>query len=74
MSIEFWFSFIINNLIYEHKKLNNMNILKSIFVGVGAVMWSPRTNMTYEVENNFSSCQDNSKGVRVPLSTPSLFD
>jgi len=47
-----------------------MNTLKNIIVGVGAVMWSLKTNMTHKSECNTSTYQDNSKGVRIPLSTP----
>lgn len=68
--IEFWLSFMIGNLINELKKQKTMNILKSIIVGVGAVMWSLKTNMTREFDNNSLAYQDNSKGVRIPLSTP----
>jgi hypothetical protein len=42
MSIEFWISFMISNLINELKKQKSMNILKNVIVGVGAVMWSLR--------------------------------
>lgn len=69
-SIEFWLSFMISNLINELKKQKAMNIIKNIIVGVGAVMWSLKTNMTREIDYNISAYQDNSKGVRIPLSTP----
>jgi len=69
MSIEFWISFMIGNLINELKKQKTMNILKTIIVGVGAVMWSLKTNMTHEMDCNLLAYQDNSKGVRIPLST-----
>lgn len=69
MSVEFWTSFMIGNLINELKNLKTMNILKSVIVGVGAVMWSLKTNMTHEMDYNFSIYQDKSKGVRIPLST-----
>ncbi len=52
MSIEFWISFIINNIINEFKNQKAMKILKTIIVGVGAVMWSPKINMTHKVEYN----------------------
>lgn len=70
MSVEFWTSFMIGNLINELKNLKTMNIFKSVIVGVGAVMWSLKTNMTYKMDCNFSTYQDKSKGVRIPLSTP----
>jgi len=69
MSIEFWISFIISNLINELKKQKAMNILKTIIVGVGAVMWSLKTTMTHKIDNKVLAYQDNSKGVRIPLST-----
>ncbi len=68
-SVEFWLSFIIGNLINELKKQKTMNILKSVIVGVGAVMWSLKTNMTREFCKYNFAYQDNSKGVRIPLST-----
>lgn len=70
MSIEFWISFIIGDLINELKNLKAMNTLKNIIVGVGAVMWSLKTNMTHKIDCNNLTYQDNSKGVRIPLSTP----
>lgn len=70
MSVEFWTSFMIGNLINELKNLKTMNILKSVIVGVGAVMWSLKTNMTHKMDYNFLIYQDKSKGVRIPLSTP----
>lgn len=68
-SVEFWLSFMISNLINELIKQKTMNILKSVIVGVGAVMWGLKTNMTREFYKNNFSYQDNSKGVRIPLST-----
>jgi|WetSurMetagenome_2_1015567.scaffolds.fasta_scaffold85529_1 hypothetical protein len=70
MSIEFWISFMISNLINELKNQKTMNILKTIIVGVGAVMWSLKTNMTHRIDYSLLTYQDNSKGVRIPLSTP----
>jgi hypothetical protein len=70
MSIEFWISFMIGNLINELKNQKTMNTLKNIIVGVGAVMWSLKTNMTHKSDCNTLTYQDNSKGVRIPLSTP----
>jgi len=69
-SIEFWFSFMIGNLINEFKKQKTMNILKSVIVGVGTIMWSLKTNMIRKFDNNSSALQGDSKGVRIPLSTP----
>jgi uncharacterized protein (DUF983 family) len=40
MSIEFWASFILKQFINEFLKLKTMNILKSVIVGVGAIVWS----------------------------------
>jgi len=40
MSIEFWSSFKIANLIHKLKNQKTINIFKSVIVGVGAVMWS----------------------------------
>lgn len=70
MSIEFWINFMIGNLINELKKQKAMNKLKNIIVGVGVVMWSLKTNMTHKSDSNKLTYQDNSKGVRIPLSTP----
>jgi hypothetical protein len=39
-SLEFWISFIVKQFINENLKLKTMNILKSVIVGVGAIMWS----------------------------------
>ena len=39
-SIEFWVSFIVERFINECLKLKTMNIVKSVLVGVGAIMWS----------------------------------
>lgn len=47
MSVEFWISFMISKMIDEIKTQNAMNTLKTIIVGVGAVMWSLKTNMTH---------------------------
>ena len=47
MSVEFWIIFMISNIIDEIKTQNAMNNLKTIIVGVGAVMWSLKTNMTH---------------------------
>lgn len=52
MSIEFWISFIIGNLINELKNQNDMNTFKNIIVGVGATMWSLKTDMTHKSEYN----------------------
>jgi hypothetical protein len=38
-SIEFWMSLIISNIIVELNKFEPMNILKTIFVGVGTIVW-----------------------------------
>lgn len=43
---------MISNLIHEQKKGDNMNTLKSIFVGVGVIMWSPKAIMTRKSDNN----------------------
>ena len=39
-SVEFWISFIVKRFINETLKLKTMNILKSVIVGVGAIVWS----------------------------------
>jgi len=39
-SLEFWISFIVKQFINEILKLKTMNILKSVIVGVGAIVWS----------------------------------
>jgi hypothetical protein len=39
-SVEFWISFILKQFINEILKLKTMNIIKSVIVGVGAIMWS----------------------------------
>jgi hypothetical protein len=39
-SLEFWISFIVKQFINETLKLKTMNILKSVIVGVGAIVWS----------------------------------
>jgi len=39
-SLEFWISFILKQFINEILKLKTMNILKSVIVGVGAIVWS----------------------------------
>lgn len=61
---------MIGNLINEFKKQKTMNILKSVIVGVGTIMWSLKTNMIRKFDNNSSALQGDSKGVRIPLSTP----
>jgi len=61
---------MISKIINEIKTQNTMNTLKTIIVGVGAVMWSLKTNMTYRIDYSLLTYQDNSKGVRIPLSTP----
>jgi hypothetical protein len=68
-SVEFWLSFINGNLINDLKKQKTMNILKSVIVGVGAIMWRLKTNMTREFCKNNFAFQDDSKGFRIPLST-----
>ena len=66
MSIEFWISFMISNLINELKNQKTMNILKTIIVGVGAVMWSLKTNMTHRIDYSLLTYQDNSRGFESP--------
>lgn len=39
--IEFWMSFMINNLISTINKSKPMNIFKNVIVGVVAILWSP---------------------------------
>jgi hypothetical protein len=38
LGIEFWLSFTLGELIIKLKKMNTMNIFKTIIVGVGAIM------------------------------------
>jgi len=38
---------MISKIINEIKTQNTMNTLKTIIVGVGAVIWSLKTNMTH---------------------------
>lgn len=39
-SIEFWVSFIVERFINECLKLRTVNIIKTVIVGVGAIVWS----------------------------------
>lgn len=39
-SLEFWISFIVKQFINEILKLKTMNILKSVIVGVGTIVWN----------------------------------
>ncbi len=39
-SIELWVSFIVERFINECLKLKTVNIIKSVIVGVGAIVWS----------------------------------
>ena len=68
-NIEFWMSFILKQFINEITKDKSMNTLKSVIIGVGAIMWSHTQIRFVEQINSTSTRQDNSKGVRLPLST-----
>ncbi len=64
-SIEFWMSLIISNLIVELKNLKPMNVLKTIIVGVGAIVWG-HSNMTCRILCKETAHQDNSDGGSIP--------
>lgn len=63
--IEFWISLTVNFLIVELLKFKPMNIIKSIFVGVGAMVWGHNI-MTCKILCGETAYQDDSDGGSIP--------
>jgi len=64
-SIEFWISLTVNYLIVELLKFKPMNILKSILIGVGAMVWGHNI-MTCRILYGETAYQDDSEGGSIP--------
>lgn len=63
--IEFWINLIVNFLIVELLKFKPMNIIKSIFVGVEAMVWGHNI-VTCEILCKETTYQDDSDGGSIP--------
>jgi uncharacterized protein (DUF983 family) len=68
-SIEFWVSLALNKIIVKLSKSKLMNNLKSIMIGVGAVVWDHNI-MTCNALLKNENDQDVSDGGSIPPSHP----